>query len=137
MEKKTLGELNLEASVKRQSKASNIYDQEFLRVASFLANLFLNQGELIGYRKVRVPIYLSIPVPVIEKHYEYGDFGESCELEGLLITIKWIRLFKIWSKIEKVPRYKKLTNKGSKITFRRYKPLDFKGDIEFKPLSKK
>jgi hypothetical protein len=138
MEKKTLGELNLKASVKRQNNVANFYQESFLRLANDMNSLlFLNRGKFLGYRKVRVPVYLTIPIPIIEKHYEYGDFGESCELEGLLITIKWIRLFKIWSKIEKVPRYKKLTNKGSKITFRRYKSLDFKGDMDLKHLSKK
>jgi hypothetical protein len=78
MEKKTLGELNLKASVKRQNNVANFYQESFLRLANDMNSLlFLNRGKFLGYRKVRVPVYLTIPIPIIEKHYEYGDFGES------------------------------------------------------------
>lgn len=56
---------------------------------------------ITGYRNKKVPVYLTIKYPMIEKYFddEYGKFV------GYLIVIKEIKLFRIGTKVEKVPVY--------------------------------
>lgn len=69
-----------------------------------LESVFGKSG-LIKYRSQRVPTYLQIKIPTIERHECYCD-GELVE-RGWLITTRWVKLFRIGSHIEKVPYYPK------------------------------
>ncbi len=68
------------------------------------------------FRNKRVPKYFKIRVPVIRKY-----FCEDTDENGLLITTKEISLFRIGTKVIKVPVIRKL--KGKKIRFRRFGAL--------------
>src|SRR3990167_4956034 len=104
-------------------RLANFYDRTLLERAS--TNFFSLCGKIVGYRKVKVPVYLEVTVPVIERHYSDGDdYGESGgEYEGLLISTKKIRLFRIGTKIEKEPIYEKPKGKGPTLKFKRYSSL--------------
>lgn len=72
---------------------------------------------IVGYRKIKEPVFLKIKIPVIAKDYdiEFGDF------RGYLISFKEVNLFKIGSKMVEKPIYKK--TKPKVIKFKRYSPL--------------
>ena len=100
---------------------ANFYDRMWMDSAS--ANFMSPWGKIVGYRKVRVPVYLEVTVPVIERHYSDDDDYGSGEYEGLLISTRKIRLFRIGTKIEKEPIYEKPKGKGSTMKFKRYSSL--------------
>ena len=81
----------------------------------------LFNGEIIGYRKVKVPRYFRIKIPVISKAYDDDSEYGTGEFEGWLISFKEISLFRIGTDIEKRPIRKKL--KDQVITWKRYEPL--------------
>ena len=80
-------------------------------------------GKIVGYRDIKVPVYLRIKVPVIVKHYcEDSEYGQS-EFMGWLISFREVSLFRIGTKIEKEP-IRKESNIGGTINFVRNKPLN-------------
>lgn len=95
---------------------ARIYDKSFI---DSLTHRPTWMPEIVGYKNVRVPRYLEIRVPVIEKHYR--DFDDGMEYEGLLITTRTIRICKFGWKYEKQPIYKKQIRKS--IRFIRYSNL--------------
>lgn len=78
-------------------------------------------GKVIGYKKVKVPKYLIIKIPIIEKDYnndsEYGDGS----FRGYLISFREVKLFRIGTTIESKPIRKKVT--GKTIKWKRYSNL--------------
>lgn len=77
--------------------------------------------KIVSYRNVKVPKYLTIKVPVIERYtyYEYGD-GEP---SGWLITFKHINICKIGTKIERQPVYEKPKKTKQTIKYKRFSKL--------------
>lgn len=112
---KTIGEIpimNKEARERMealQKPLADFYDKAILKALVKGMSLFCT-GK---FRNKRVPKYLKIKIPVIEKH-----FCEDMDDSGFFITIKEIPLFRIGTKVIKVPVRRKL--KGKKIRFRRY-----------------
>ena len=95
---------------------SSYYEKALMN--SLFGNAEYLFGKVIGYKKVRVPKYLTIKVPVITKEYdndsEYGDGS----FRGFLLSFEERKLFRIGTTIEKQPIYRK--TKGETITFSRY-----------------
>lgn len=89
----------------------NYYDRTMMDMMTNNTAAEMLFGKVVGYRKQRVPKYLYIPFPAIEKHY-----NEDGEYEGLLISVYQKRLFRIGTEIVEVPIYKK---KKSTIKFAR------------------
>lgn len=98
------------------SALAGFYNRAFLYSAR--TNLFGFCEKIVGYRKVRVPKYLEMTVPVLEKHYDDGG-----DFEGLLVTTRTVRICRIGTKIEKEPIYEKPKKKGGVTKFRRYSNL--------------
>lgn len=99
---------------------ANFYDKALLKS---LEDQPFFRPKIIGYRKVRVPVYFEIKIPVLEPHYDTDyEFGTG-EFEGYLLTTKVINRIKIGTRIEEQPIYKKEPKKGKTITFERYQPL--------------
>lgn len=74
--------------------------------------------KIIRFKKVKVPVYFEIDVPVIKKHYdEYGEY------EGMLIVMEKKKLFRTGTRIEEVPVYEKTKPSHETIKFRRYSSL--------------
>lgn len=102
----------------------NVYNKQFLDMVT-QSLCFRPELKIIGYRKVKVPVYFEISVPVTEKHYdEYGEY------EGMLTRIEKKRLFKIGTRIEKEPIYEKPKPSKATIKFRRYNPIQQKKIIK-------
>jgi len=125
----TMGKIELENSVERMANVTDFYNKKFMEVVSYhMDHLFF--GKVVGYKDVRVPRYLMVPVPVIERHYDYSDMG--VDFEGILLSFRWVRLFRIGTKVIKEPVYRK--PKSQLIKFRRYSNLNV--DTEIHPLTK-
>ena len=99
---------------------ASFYDKQLLDAATSTSIYERWMPKIVGYRMVRVPRYLEITIPVIEKHYCSDEYGEERYLEGLLLTFKTIRVCRIGTKVEKQPIYKSDKRKGSPINFKRY-----------------
>jgi hypothetical protein len=95
----------------------NVYNKQFLDIATQSLS-FGPRLKIIGYRKVKVPVYFEIDVPVTERHYD-----EDGEYEGMLTRMEKKRLFKIGTKIEERPIYEKPKPSKATIKFKRYSPL--------------
>lgn len=100
---------------------ANYYDSILLnqmRTSPLEDSLF---GKVIGYKKVKVPKYLIIKLPIIEKDYntdsEYGDGS----FRGYLISFREVKLFRIGTTIEKQPIRRKIT--GKTVKWKRYGDL--------------
>ncbi len=108
----------------KNSPLETYYSKKYLELAS--TNFFPSHilGEIIGYRKVKVPTYLTIKVPMVEKHYDSDYDYEDDEFRGWLISFKEVKLFKIGHKIEEVPIYKKRKPGSVTIKFKRYSKLN-------------
>lgn len=92
------------------------YDKILLSVLT--DNVYFPFGKIKGYKKVKVPRYLTIVVPKIEwRHYSYSEYGS--DYEGILIYFDRVRICRIGSKWEKQPVYSK-PKKSSQIKFKRY-----------------
>lgn len=111
-----------------ESTLGNYYDRTMMNVV-LNQNSFFHFGKIIGYKNVKEPIYFTIKVPIIEKHYNYDECGDYEEEDGFLITTKEIKLFKIGTKIVKKPIYEERKDRGM-IKFRRYSPLKQKKIIK-------
>lgn len=104
--------------------AAKNYDAAFLK-STIQPLSFRPELKIIGYRKVKVPVYFEISVPVTEKHYdEYGEY------EGMLTRMEKKRLFKIGTRIEEQPIYEKPKPSKVAIKFKRYSPLKQKKIIK-------
>ena len=117
--KKIIGEVNIvsELAQERGKTLANFYDKMLLD--SFMQSGLAGDFGLIKYRKQRVPIYLTIKIPIFEKHYCYDNYDDDDSgSAGYLMNFKAIKLFKIGSRIEKVPYYPNKT-----LRFRRYGKL--------------
>jgi len=79
-------------------------------------------GKIIGYKKVKKPVYLTIKVPHIEKDYDNDIEYGTGEFRGLLISFREVKLFRIGTKIVEKPIYKKIKT-GQVIKFSRYSEL--------------
>lgn len=79
-------------------------------------------GKIIGYKKVKEPVYLTIKVPRIEKDYDNDIEYGTGEFRGLLISFREVKLFRIGTKIVEEPIYKKIKT-GKTIKFARYSDL--------------
>ena len=112
---KNVGRNMASKSTKKLNKVTQgFYDSKFLDLS--MERLTLSGSiapTILRYRNVRVPRYFPIWIPVISRHYsdEYGDY------EGILLTFVKKDLFKIGTKIEKQPVYRKL--EGG-INFKKY-----------------
>jgi hypothetical protein len=101
-------------------------------LATYYDKMILDQASksfLLGfsgkYRNKRVPKYLWITVPVVERHYcNDEDGGYNSLSSGWLVSTRRIRLFKIGTEVIQVPIRKKLPKKGATIKFRRYGELE-------------
>lgn len=115
MKTTSLREVDLiKESVERHAKAAgDYYDRAMLKMFKSGMSLFYT-GK---FRNKRVPRYLRIKIPVIDRHYCYED-GES----GWLITTKEIKLFRIGTEVVKVPVMRKF-KKGETMKFRRHSTL--------------
>lgn len=125
MKNKTIGEINIVSKLaqERAKAIGDFYDK------ALLDNLKTHFPFFAGakYRKQRVPIYLKIKIPVLEKHscgYDYDDYPVS--KNGYFLTFRKIKLFKIGSRIEKVEYYPKKKIPGGTSKFRRYSQLESK-----------
>lgn len=99
-EEMTKKKTTMEKTANRMAKTcANFYDKALVDRLMAGTSLFYS-GK---FRNKRVPKYLWLTIPVIERHfdYEYGDY------EGLIITTRKIRLFKIGTKVIKVPVWRK------------------------------
>ena len=124
---------------KKIDVAENIIECAGSAVASYydkmMMDTVLNQtqfchfGNIIGYKKVKQPVYLTIKIPVISKDYDDDYEYGTGDFKGLLISLKEIRLFKIGTKIIEEPIYEERKNKGM-IKFTRYSPLKQKEIIK-------
>lgn len=103
---------------------NSFYDQALLNVMT-RPLLFNHHLKIIRYKKVKVPVYFEISVPVWRKHYD-----ECGEYEGILMTIEKKALFRIGTRIEEEPVYEKLKPSKATIRFRRYSPLKQKKIIK-------
>lgn len=102
-------------------------------LANYYDSLLLNQmqgspledslfGKIIGYKNIKVPKYLTIKIPVIEKDYDFdSEYGDG-SFRGYLISFREIKLFRIGTKIERMPIRRKAT--GKSISWRRYNPTN-------------
>lgn len=80
-------------------------------------------GKVVGYKKIKVPRYITIKIPMISRHYDEDlEYGRG-EFEGFLISFEPLISFKIGTKTVSEPIYEKL--KG-KIKFKRYSKLKVK-----------
>ena len=104
------------------SKATMGYINKFLLEDLMSSSSFLT-GEVIAYKKVKVPRYLRIKIPVISRHYDFDSEYGTGEFLGLLISLKEITLFRIGTTTVIEPIYKK--PKG-KIKFNRHTKLKVK-----------
>lgn len=97
-------------SVRLASILSDFYDRALMDSVRTVNPLLTH----IKYKKVRVPKYFTIKLPVIGKVIDY-DWGDV----GYRIYLKDFELFQIgWKYVEK-PVWKK-TGKGTAIKFRTY-----------------
>lgn len=121
--KKTTGEVDVRKEVAERlgEATANYFDRMAMDMLMLPSLLFSGK-----YRNQRVPKYLRIRIPVIERHYCYNDDGDSGG-SGLLLTTREIRLFKIGTEIIKVPVMRNF-KKGETITFKRYSTLNKKTD---------
>lgn len=106
---------------------TNIITDYYYHLANNMANSIdsLLLGELVGHKKRIVTKYLKIPVLIIEKHYDTDSEYGTGELEGLLISIKWIETkIPIGKKTIEIPVYSK--HKGRVVKWSRYSKLDEK-----------
>jgi len=108
---------------------NNIYDQELLNVMTRPLS-FNHHLKIIRYKKVKVPRYLTIKFPVIERWTDYDGEYSFGDLQGWIIHFKKFNLFKIGTKIEEEPVYEKLKPSKATIKFRRYSPLKQKKIIK-------
>mgnify|MGYP001563295896 CR=1 FL=1 len=94
------------------------YDEMLLDIfaGNNLAETFV--GKIIGYRKTKVPIYLTIPIPRITRDYDNDSEYGTGEFRGFLISFEKVNLFRIGTKTEKQAIYRK--QKGKTISFKRY-----------------
>lgn len=106
------------------NNVANYYNKQFLNIATESLSLG-PRLKIIGYRKVRVPVYFEINVLVSEKHYD-----EDGEYEGILLKTEKKKLFKIGTKIEERPIYEKPKPSKVAIKFKRYSPLKQKKIIK-------
>lgn len=88
-----------------------------------LANMAASFAGQLKYRNKRVPVYLKVRLPWVEKHYCGDDWDDDFSIEGYLLVWKEFSLFKIGSKIDRVPYVPKRKAKGGTLTFARYNPL--------------
>lgn len=121
-QKKTLDVLNSVADELGQAMAST-YDK--LMMESLTGSSMLHEkifGKLVGFKKVKVPKYLTIKVPVIEKDYDNDSEYGTGEFRGWLISFKEVNVCKIGTRIEETPIYKKKKTDQT-IKFKRYGKL--------------
>lgn len=111
------------------NEVSNFYDKQFLD-ATTQSLCFRPELKIIGYRKVKVPRYLTIKLPVIERWTDYDGEYSFGDLEGWIIYFKEFNLFRIGTRIEEEPVYEKLKPSKATIRFRRYSLLKQKKIIK-------
>jgi hypothetical protein len=105
---------------------NKFYDEALLNATQSnltITNRFL--GKIIGYKKVKVPVWETEKIPYIEKYYgECNDDGEyGNELEGYLIKFKEKKIKKIGYKWVKKPIFEKREIYNKPIKFKRYGEL--------------
>ena len=106
-----------ETAEKLGEAVANFYDRALMDAITAPSMFFTGK-----YRNQRVPKYLRIKVPVIERH-DCCDEDGGCYQSGWLITTKEIQLFRIGTKVIKVPVMRKF-KKGETIKFKRYGNLN-------------
>ena len=107
---------------------SKFYDEMLMQQLSSTTLLHEHLfGKIIGYKKVKEPVYLTIKIPKIEKDYDNDYEYGTGEFRGLLISFREVKLFRIGTKIIEEPIYKKVKT-GQTIKFARYS--DLKNDRE-------
>jgi hypothetical protein len=109
-------ETNILSDISEQvaDSVASFYDKKLLEILEGPCSF---TPKIIRYKKVKVPRYLEITIPVIKKHYS----DDWWEYEGLLLTTKRIRICRIGTKTEREPIYKKRTGT---IVFKRYSKLN-------------
>jgi len=101
---------------------AGFYDQMLMnsiKQKTIMDEIFL--GKITGYRKVKVPKYLKIKVPFVEKDYDNDyEFGTG-EFRGWLFGFREVNGPRIGTKTIRVPVMKKPKNRTIKFT--RYSDL--------------